>query len=100
MLFFSDTLIVFFNGIVVVKMSFSSKVGSPPEYIFVYFTMFLTPEPNSSAKPISLNTFAILGFLEYGENLLILISPILFALLAFSVHILSFSMISFAGNHL
>ena len=39
----------------------------PPLYILVYFAIFLIPEPNSSARPISLKKFAIFGFLGYGE---------------------------------
>ena len=36
-------------------------VGVPPLYISVYFAIFLIPEPNSSAKPISLKNPAISG---------------------------------------
>ncbi len=56
------------KGILVRNTSPSSKLGIPPEYNFVYLYVFLIPDPNSSAKPISRNTFDILGFLEKGSK--------------------------------
>ena len=50
-----------FIGIFTLKTSSSLNSGTPPLYIRVYFTIFLIPEPNSSANPISLKKFAILN---------------------------------------
>jgi len=37
-----------------------------PEYSFVKRKRFFTPDPSSSARPISLNTRAITGFFGKG----------------------------------
>ena len=68
MLIKPELLLLLVNGIVATKISSSLNKGSPPPlYILVYFAIFLIPEPNSSARPISLKKPAILGFLGYGE---------------------------------
>ncbi len=86
-----------FNEIFVLNTSPSINSGIVPEYTLLYFTIFLTPEPSSSAQPISLKTDAITGFFGYGTKSVKLIVPRPRALLPFSVLTQSFSMISFAG---
>ena len=56
------------SGIVMRNTSPSTNCGSPPEYILVYLYVFLIPEPSSSARPISRNTFEIGGFFWNGSN--------------------------------
>ena len=56
-------------GIVDTNISPSIKAGLPSlAYNLQYLKVFLTPEPNSSALPISLKNFAITGFFGYGEK--------------------------------
>ena len=86
-----------FKDIFVLNTSPSINSGIVPEYTLLYFTIFLTPEPSSSAQPISLKTDAITGFFGYGTKSVKLIAPRPRALLPFSVFTQSFSMISFAG---
>jgi hypothetical protein len=80
------------------KTSPSINTGFELEYIFAYFSIFLIPEPSSSAQPISLKTPAITGFFGNGVKLIMLISPYPCALLLFSVVTVFFLIISFAGK--
>ena len=63
-------LLISISGISILKMSSSISSGSLFEYSLVYLQRLRTPEPSSSARPILLKKFAIIGFYIY-VNILI-----------------------------
>ena len=56
------------NGITVLNTSPSVSVGFAPVYACEYLKSVGTPDPSSSAKPIWLKNFAIVGFFGVGKE--------------------------------
>ena len=56
------------NGMTVLNTSPSVSVGFAPVYACEYLKSVGTPDPSSSARPIWLKNFAIVGFFGVGKE--------------------------------